>query len=287
MIPAVEIFLIVIIALIVSILANIGGFGGGSILVPLLISVFFYDSEIIVGTVLLAMIFPAVVGTFLAWRKDEVDWKFGLLMGIPSSAGALVGAFVSSVIKDLVVVTLVCSLAFIFSVAMIIYTIKNGNKKEEVTEENSSVLTKRIYVKISRIKPIMKIVHKDSIYEISTSLVFTIGVLLGLITGLIGMSAGWLQTPLMIIFFGLSPLIASGTSLFVISLKATAGGITHLILGNIDWILFAILAATMPIGAVIGNFLKGKMKGKHITLIIGIALLLVTIFNLIFFFIGN
>ncbi len=285
MITPLEIILIGIVAVGVSVLGNIGGFGGGSFLVPLLITVFYYDSEIVVGTVLLAMIFPTIVGTILAWRKDEVDWKFGLLMGLPSAAGAIAGAFVTSVINDLVVVILVCSLALIFCINMIIYTIKNGKKKDEVSEENDSDSTQTALTKISRIKPIMKIEHKGITYEISMTLVFFLGVLLGIITGLIGISAGWLQTPILIILFGLSPLIASGTSLFVISIKATAGGITHTLLGNIDWILFSILAVTMPIGAIIGNFLKHKMKGKQISLIIVIALLMITIFTIVFFFV--
>jgi uncharacterized membrane protein YfcA len=168
---------------------------------------------------------------------------------------------------------------------MIFYTIKNGKKKEETSEENDSGSIQTALTKISRIKPIMKIVHKGITYEVSMTLVFFLGVLLGIITGLLGISAGWMQTPILIVLFGLSPLVASGTSLFVISIKATAGGITHIFLGNIDWILFAILTVTMPIGAIIGNFLKHKMKRKQVSLIIVIALLMVTIFTIIFFFI--
>lgn len=285
MITPVEIILIGIVGIGVSVLGNIGGFGGGSILVPLLITAFYYDSEKVVGTVLFAMIIPAIVGTILAWRKDEVDWKFGLLIGIPSTAGAIAGAFITSILEDIVVVILVCSLAFIFCIRMIFYTIKNGRKKEEVIEENDSDSIQPVLSKISKIKPTMKIEHKGVIYEISMTLVFFLGVLLGIITGLLGISAGWLKTPILIVLFGLSPLVASGTSLFVISIKATAGGITHIFLGNIDWILFAVLAVTMPIGAIIGNFLKHKMKGKQISLIIVIALLLITIFTVVFFFI--
>lgn len=286
MITALEIILIVIVAVGISILGNIGGFGGGVFLVPLLISVFSYESDIVAGTVLLAMIFPTTVGTALAWKKDEVDWKFGLLMGIPSSAGALAASFAASAISDSIAVYIISSLALILSIRMLIFTIQNGKKKseDENTDKNPKK-TDKILFNISRIKPVMRIEHKGFVYDISTSLVFLFGILFGILSGLFGISGGWLQTPLMIVFFGLSPLIASGTSLFVILIKATVGGVTHIFLGNIDWILFLILALSMPIGAVIGNYFKGKMKGKQVSLIIGVVLLLVTIFTMVFFFI--
>ncbi len=286
MITPLEIILIALVAVSISILGNIGGFGGGIFIVPLLISAFSHESDIVAGTVLLAMIFPTAVGTVLAWRKDEVYWKFGLVMGIPSAAGAVAGSFVASEIDDLVAVIIICSLALIFSIRMLTYAIQNGRKKSKKKIEEVDVSqNEKFLAKILRIKPVMTIEHKGFVYEISMTLVFIFGVLFGIMAGLFGISGGWLQTPLMIVFFGLSPLVASGTSLFVILLKATVGGVTHIFLGNINWILLLILAISMPIGAVIGNFLKHKMKGKQVSLIIGVALLLVTIFTIVFFFV--
>ena len=85
----------------------------------------------------------------------------------------------------------------------------------------------------------------------------------------------------MILAFGLHPILASGTSLFIIVIKAFVGGIAYISLGYIDWIISATLAVLMSFGAMIGNFLKGKMKGNQVSLLIGITLLAISIFIVI------
>jgi len=270
--------LIGLLALGVAILGNIAGFGGGVILVPSLILIFSIDTKTAVGTVLLALFLPALVGTIGAARRKEVDFKFGVLFAIPSSAGTISGVFVVHFLTDQAVLIIMGVLAFTLSLLMLYHSIKKRKNNTGENENTESLRKKSFWQKITKMKPILKIQAGEKSYDISVSLIFLSGVFFGLLSGLLGISGGWIQTPFMILAFGLPPLLASGTSLFIIVIKALIGGITHMSLGNIDWRILAILTITMFFGAMIGNFLKSKMKGKQVSLILGITLLTITIF---------
>ena len=283
-----ELSIIGAIALVIAIIGVIAGFGGGVFLVPSLILVFAIPAEIAAATVLFALIFPSLVGALLAWRRKQIDIRFGLIFAIPSAAGTFAGALILHLVQDLTVIIIITVLILFFSIRMLIHYIRerkkekevnnhdNNNKNEEQEETKSELLTK-----ITSMKPIYRYEEKGISYDISISLVFIAGIIFGLLSGLLGISGGWLQTPLMILGFGLPPLVASGTSLFIIVIKAMTGGIIHIIQGNIDWAILVILAIIMPIGAVIGNWVKGRMKETHISLLISTVLLVILIFIIV------
>ncbi len=285
MLPTEFYAIIGIIAFVISIVGNISGFSGGVFLVPFLI-LFFYPGaeEIVIVSVILSLILPVLVGTIGAWRRKEVDWKLGLIFVVPSTIGAILGAIGLESIYEIVIVSFISVIAFIFGLRMLLMVFQENKKKKET--ENTSVLEsteKKIWSKLNSLPPVLKIKNGEFEYQVSLSLAFLIGLSIGLITGFFGVSGGWLQVPIFILLFGFSPLVASGTSLFVIVIKVLATGITYIARGNlpIDWWLVLTLTISMVVGASIGNFLKGKVKTRYIFLIIGIALLLIAIFTLV------
>ena len=274
----VQILLIGLIAFAVSILGNIAGFGGGVFLVPSLILLFLIEAEIAVATVLTALFFPALIGTIGAWRKNHVDIRFGLIFGIPSAAGTFIGALSIQKIEESIVVILISVIAFCFGLRMIIYYFKEKHDKKNNIDSSRD---EPIFSFLSRIKPIYKIKNGELTNDISLTIVFLLGLAVGVISGLFGISGGWIQVPIFILLFRIDPLKASGTSLFIILLKTFVGGITYIARQRIDWIILLILAVTLVLGALVGNWLKGKITGTHLSLIAALAILLVAIFTVL------
>jgi len=65
---------------------------------------------------------------------------------------------------------------------------------------------------------------------------FTIsGFLVGLIVGVTGVGGGSLMTPLLVLFFGISPATAVGTDLLYASITKSLGGWVHSRNGTVDW----------------------------------------------------
>lgn len=135
----VDIVLIGLIALVISVLGNIGGFGGGVVLVPSLILIFAVEVKVAVGTVLLALLLPALVGTIGAARRKEVNFKFGILIAIPSAAGTIGGVFVVNHLSDREVLIILGVLAFILSQLMLYYSIKKIKNSKEESNENENL----------------------------------------------------------------------------------------------------------------------------------------------------
>ena len=283
MLPIYQILLIGLIAFVISILGNIAGFGGGIFLVPSLIVIFSIAAEVAVATVLTALFFPALLGTIGAWKRNQVDLRFGLIFGIPSAMGTFVGAMSIHQIKETIVIILIGILALFFGVRMIVqYLIdRKKEKNNEKPTQESAILTF-----LGKIKPLYKIHNGEFIHDISLTVVFLLGLAVGVISGLFGISGGWIQVPIFVLLFRIDPLKASGTSLFIIVMKTFVGGLTYVVRSfvtelQIDWYILLILAVTLLLGAFIGHWIKGKIEGKHLTLITGFIILIVGIFTIL------
>lgn len=276
---AAELAIIAIVALVVGIVSVIAGFGGGVFLVPFIFTIFDYEFVIIVGSTLLAVIVFSIVGVLGARRRKEIDYKLAIIFAIPSSIGALVGAVVSDRVPELILMIVMCLIAALLSYRMIRYAMR---EEIEIEKEKKASLLERI----ATIKPNVTIRQESYSYKVSIPILILAGLFSGLLTGLVGLSGGWLHTPLLILGFGFPPLMASGTSLLIILIKALVGGGTHIIENHIDWYLFLSLALSLPLGAGIGTWLKRKMKRKQVSLFVGVSLLLVVIFILFSYFLS-
>ena len=272
----VQLVLIGVVALFVAILGNVVGFGGGVFLVPLLILVFDIEGVIAVTSVLIAMI-DEFLGTVLAARRKQVHFRLGLIFGIPSAMGAIIGAFSLVRIPEIVIVVFISVIAGIFGIRILIVTFRGERDDTDETETKEVPTSQKIWDKLNSLKPIVQLSRNEKTIDLSLPLVAFIGLIVGVLAGLFGVGGGWIQVPIFIIFFGLDPLLASGTSLLIITIKAVAGSLTYIISGQIqiDWWIVLALVVGFSIGAFIGNWLKGKIKIKYISYIVGSALLFI------------
>ena len=83
------------------------------------------------------------------------------------------------------------------------------------------------------------------------------GFLVGFIVGVTGVGGGSLMTPLLVLFFGISPSTAVGTDLLYASLTKTVGGWVHGKRGTVDWKVFGLLAmGSLPAAVITIALLK-------------------------------
>ena len=72
---------------------------------------------------------------------------------------------------------------------------------------------------------------------------FTVsGFVVGLIVGVTGVGGGSLMTPLLVLFFGVSPATAVGTDLLYASLTKSLGGWVHSRNGTVDWKVVGLMS---------------------------------------------
>lgn len=89
-------------------------------------------------------------------------------------------------------------------------------------------------------------------------IVFGLGV--GVLVGTTGMGGGSLMTPLLILVFGVKPVVAVGTDLAYAALTKTLGGYRHLRKGTVHLGLSAWLAIGSVPGALVGVYVLDLLR---------------------------
>lgn len=105
------------------------------------------------------------------------------------------------------------------------------------------------------------------------------GFLVGLIVGVTGVGGGSLMTPLLVLFFGVSPATAVGTDLLYASITKSMGGWVHAAKGSVDWKVVKLLAlGSIPAAILTITLLKvlaleEKTLRGLVTSVLSVALL--------------
>jgi uncharacterized protein len=203
--------------------------GGGSILtVPLLAYVAGMDAKQAIATSLLVVGATSAVGAISHAKAGRVQWRTGLVFGAAGMAGAYTGGLVARFIPGTVLMIGFALIMIATAVAML-----RGRTNDQAGE-------------IPRSLPVFKIVLE--------------GLVVGLVTGLVGAGGGFLVVPALALLGGLPMPVAVGTSLVVIAMKSFAGLAGYLSSVHIDWRIAAAVTAAALIGGLIGARLMAMVN---------------------------
>lgn len=201
--------------------------GGGSILtVPLLVYVAGTDAKQAIATSLLVVGAASAVSLIAHARAGRVRWRTGALFGVAGMAGAYVGGVVARFIPDRVLMVGFAVVMVAAGVAML-----RGRKSATVSG--------------NRRVPVMRSLAQ--------------GMVVGLMSGLVGAGGGFLIVPALAMLGGLPVPAAVGTSLLIIAMQSFAGLGSHLASVQIDWQLGGLVTIAAIIGAVTGSGLTARV----------------------------
>ncbi len=222
--------------------------GGGSILtVPILVYLLGVGPYEAVGMSLAVVGATSILGSYMHWRSDNVDFSTGLLFGIADIIGALLGSPLTKLVSPELLLLIFGLLMLVVAVSMI------WRRKHKVSE----------------------ITHKPHPVQ---GIIAGLGV--GILTGFLGVGGGFLIVPALVFFGGLNMKKAIGTSLFVIFLNCAAGLGGHMSQNIFDWGRTGIVMALAVAGAIIGTILSQRIAAQRLqsmfaVLVLGVAAFLV------------
>lgn len=207
--------------------------GGGSILtVPLLAYVAGMPAKEAIATSLLVVAVTSAVAAVSHARAGRVRWRTGLLFGGAAMVGAYTGGRLGVLVPGTVLLIGFAVLMLATAVAMI-----RGRRAASTTPAR---------------------------HDLPVLLVLGEGVVVGLVTGMVGAGGGFLVVPALALLGGLPMPAAVGTSLVVIALKSTAGLAGYLADVRIDWGVALAVTAAAVVGAVIGERLSGRVHADDL-----------------------
>jgi uncharacterized protein len=94
-------------------------------------------------------------------------------------------------------------------------------------------------------------------------LVIAFGLGVGILIGMTGIGGGSLMTPLLVLFAGISPVVAIGTDLAYGAVTKTVGGWRHWRKGTVDMGVSMWLAVGSVPGALVGVWLLDRLHGAY------------------------
>ncbi|WP_267383603.1 sulfite exporter TauE/SafE family protein [Cyanobacterium sp. uoEpiScrs1] len=221
-----------------GLLAGLLGIGGGTVLVPLLVTLGYVPVQA-VATSSLAIVITSLSGSFQNWRMGYLDLQRVILLGSPALITAQFGVHTANLLPDYMLLTI---LGF-----LLIINILLGNLRQRLATRRTSTSTKT-----SKIFPI--------IARLGT------GGTAGFLAGLFGIGGGVIMVPLQVLFLKETIKVAIQTSLGVIVITALSATAGHALQGNVLFPIGLILGAGGLVGSRISTSLLPKLPDRLVRL---------------------
>ncbi|HET9058061.1 MAG TPA: sulfite exporter TauE/SafE family protein [Chitinophagaceae bacterium] len=224
--------------------------GGGSILtVPVLVYLFGVNPVLATAYSLFIVGSTSLVGVFPKYKQGLVNLKTAFIFGIPSIVAVYatrafiipvipaeifsIGSFTAT--KPILMMVLFAALMVSASISMI------TEKKQQPSNGNEVTIQKFNY-----------------------PLILLEGIVVGVLTGLVGAGGGFLIIPALVLLSKLPMKQAIGTSLLIIAAKSLIGFTGDIKHYQMDWKLLLTVTGLAVIGIFVGNYLSHKISGEKL-----------------------
>lgn len=219
-------------ALAIGLALGLLGSGGSILTVPVLVYLAGQDEKsAIAGSLLIVGAVAAIGGLRFAWKKN-VDWSSVLYFGVPGMAGTYWGAWLGGQVSGTVQLV---TFALVLLVA-------------------AAMMARPLHLPDHPVK------GRRSVIKIGFE-----GLMVGLLTGFVGVGGGFLIVPALVMLGGLPMHLAIGTSLVIIALKSSTGFFKYLSvltdLGQtLDWSILGLITLVAVAGTFAGQKLGGQLS---------------------------
>ena len=239
-------------AVAIGLVLGLLGSGGSILTVPVLVYLAGQPDKVAIAESLAIVGAIAAVGAVPYARQQLVDWRSVLYFGVPGIVGTYGGAALSAYVPGAVQLAL-------FAVVMLLAAglMLRGKKGPE---EGGGA--------------------RQAAWLIAVE-----GLVVGVLTGLVGVGGGFLIVPALVLLGGLPMRLAVGTSLLIVAAKSAAGFVKYLdVLASIgqrvDWELIGLFAAVGIVGSLAGNALSQRVPQAQLKRGFAVFLIVMGVFIL-------
>lgn len=250
-----------ILAILIGLSLGLIGSGGSILTIPILVYVMHISPSIATTYSLFIVGFVALIGSIKGAKDKLLDSKIALYFGVPSVIAIFImRKFVVPILpkvffnflgfpftKDFIIM-------FVFAVLMILASVAMIKKTKEIEAKN------------------FKIDYNSIIFK---------GILIGLITGFVGVGGGFLIIPTLLFSAKLSMKKAVATSLVIIAINSLIGFAGSIGQTPIDWLFLIKFSAFAVVGILIGTLLSKKISNHTLKPIFGWFVLITGIYIII------
>jgi hypothetical protein len=269
---------IVLLGGLTGILSGLFGVGGGFLTTPLLI---FYGIPPTVAAASAAtqVTGASVSGVLAHSRRKGVDYRMGAVMVGGGIIGALIGAGLFSALQSLGQIDVVIGILYV----LMLGSIGTLMMREAVSALRPGMFGKGPQVRKRRHHPLVASLpyrwrfYASGLY-ISPLAPAILGMLVGILTMLMGVGGGFLLVPAMLYILGMSGNVVVGTSLFQILFVTMVTTMTHALTTKaVDLVLAALLLLGSVLGAQFGTQIALKARPEYLRLALAALVLVIAL----------
>ncbi len=222
--------------------------GGGSILtVPILVYILMMPAKTSIALSLVIVGVTALISALGHWRNNNINFKIAFLFAPLAMVGAFAGARLSALMSgatQLILFAIIMLMAAFFMF-----------KNKKINNENSKII----------IRP---------------GLISLQAIVVGVITGVVGVGGGFLIVPALVLLTGLTMKVAVGTSLLIIAFNSFSGFSGYIGTLTIPWDFLIPFTALTVAGSFIGTYLSSKVSQEKLKKIFAVFLVIMGFFIL-------
>ncbi|WEJ62890.1 sulfite exporter TauE/SafE family protein [Thiomicrorhabdus lithotrophica] len=224
-------------ALFIGVTLGLLGSGGSILTVPVLTYLVGQETKVAIAGSLMIVGIISLFSVIPYARQKLVKWRTVVIFGVPGMAGAVLGAWLAHFVSDALQMLIFSALLLVASYLMF-KPVKLGDSEEE---------------------------HQER----AVSKIALDGLLVGAVTGLVGVGGGFLIIPALVLLGGLSMRLAVGTSLVIIAIKSFAGFIGYLSVLEalnltVDWYIIWMFSIIGIVGGWLGHKISSKVNQEQL-----------------------
>lgn len=233
-------------AIIIGISLGLIGGGGSILTVPALVYLLQVDPVLATAYSLFVVGTTSLAGSFAFMRKGLVDYKTAVIFAIPSLIAVyLTRKFLVPIVPEVLfsiddfIITKNIGIMVFFAIIMVAASVSMIWKKHSLGEKEASI-------------------------KFNYPMISLEGIIVGILTGIIGAGGGFLIIPALVLFARLPMKMAVGTSLLIIAAKSLIGFLGDIGNQPIDWHFMLLFTSLSLIGILIGSWLSTKIHGSQL-----------------------
>lgn len=272
---SVNAFLLLGLGGLVGILSGMFGVGGGFLMTPLL---FFIGipPAVAVATEANQIVASSFSGVLAHFKRKTVDLKMGTVLLIGGLVGAALGVVVFNYLKAMGQVDLLVRLCYVVFLGIIggLMFFESLRAIRRAKTETGPAPRRRKRGLASKLP--FKMRFGTSGLYISVIPPLIVGVVVGILSAIMGVGGGFIMVPAMIYLLGMPTKVVVGTSLFQIIFVTAFTTLLHATTNyTVDMALAVLLLVGGVIGAQIGTRIGVRMKAEQLRILLAMLVLAV------------
>ncbi|WP_232688844.1 sulfite exporter TauE/SafE family protein [Halobacterium zhouii] len=225
-----------------------GFFGmGGSFLVTPALLVMGYPSTVAVGSGLAFVFGTSVIGALRHRDHGQVDYKLATIMTVAMTLGIEGGKSVVFFLEATGMADLIINVAYVGLLAGVgLLTLRDAWSDDDGTDTDSDLADR---VQSIHIPPMVTL--RGGV-RVSGTIIFAVGLVIGILSGFLGVGGGFLLMPAMMYGLGVPAAIAVGTDILQITISGAFGAFTYAQSGSVALPVVGFLLLGSALGARVG-----------------------------------